>query len=394
MKKEVATIGTRIKELREAKGLRQAQLGEQLSVSDKTISKWEKDKSQPDAESMVALASFFGVTLDYLLAGATASNRVETISKIELACRYDNLALLNGVDLKIPDETGKDIHYYAKQYQAESILKYLDDLRREEEKVKPNPIEPRFFIAGIPEELDGEDNLILLGQDYTHQELPDRCAEFEKRGYHDFKTFSFLDTAPAKYDYQVFCIEFLNRDGFREASIQYWMLDDEASGLLTVDFYKDSPHEKTIRDENEKETVKKYKGYKQTAKSYISPAVLKEFRELLVRLDYQHWIDLPWGCPFYNAHFALAGDNNTLNFRHYNAPERSAYKAFVDGIMLLCMKSMRPLSFKRLVSIIDTGYNAHYREGMPLRESYPLFSAMEREGFFISWTPPKEDKEA
>lgn len=40
--------GAVIKELREKKHMTQAELAERLSVSDKTISKWETEKGYPD----------------------------------------------------------------------------------------------------------------------------------------------------------------------------------------------------------------------------------------------------------------------------------------------------------------------------------------------------------
>ena len=43
MKNNKQTIGERLRELRESKNLTQQELSEQLHVSDKTISKWEKD---------------------------------------------------------------------------------------------------------------------------------------------------------------------------------------------------------------------------------------------------------------------------------------------------------------------------------------------------------------
>ena len=99
MKNSKQTIGQRIKELRELKGLTQAQLGELVFVTDKTVSKWEKDKSEPDSNSLVLLAEKLGVTLDYLLTGSQPDVEKESISKIELACREDNIALLKKIKI-------------------------------------------------------------------------------------------------------------------------------------------------------------------------------------------------------------------------------------------------------------------------------------------------------
>ncbi|MBR6764161.1 MAG: helix-turn-helix transcriptional regulator [Clostridia bacterium] len=53
--------------LRTAKGWTQAQLGEQINYSDKSISKWERGDGLPDAFVLKQLSELFGVTVDYLL---------------------------------------------------------------------------------------------------------------------------------------------------------------------------------------------------------------------------------------------------------------------------------------------------------------------------------------
>ena len=56
-----------IKALREQKKLTQAQLADQLSVSHKTISKWETDESLPDIRQSKKLAVLYHMTLDELI---------------------------------------------------------------------------------------------------------------------------------------------------------------------------------------------------------------------------------------------------------------------------------------------------------------------------------------
>ena len=56
-----------ITNLRTAKGLTQAELGEMLSYSDKSVSKWERAEAVPDAYVLKHLSEIFGVSVDYLL---------------------------------------------------------------------------------------------------------------------------------------------------------------------------------------------------------------------------------------------------------------------------------------------------------------------------------------
>ena len=58
--------------LRTMAGLTQAELGEKLNYSDKTISKWERGEAIPDAYVLTQMGELFGVTVDYLLASHDA----------------------------------------------------------------------------------------------------------------------------------------------------------------------------------------------------------------------------------------------------------------------------------------------------------------------------------
>lgn len=57
--------------LRTEAGMTQAELGAKLNYSDKTISKWERGESIPDAFVLTQLADIFGVSVDYLLSTET-----------------------------------------------------------------------------------------------------------------------------------------------------------------------------------------------------------------------------------------------------------------------------------------------------------------------------------
>lgn len=66
---ERKTIGTFIAVLRKAQGMTQRQLAEKLNVSDKTVSRWERDEGCPDLSLIPVLAEIFSVSCDELLRG-------------------------------------------------------------------------------------------------------------------------------------------------------------------------------------------------------------------------------------------------------------------------------------------------------------------------------------
>lgn len=66
---ERKTMGALIAALRKANGMTQRELAEKLNVSDKTVSRWERDDSTPELALIPVLAEIFGVTCDELLRG-------------------------------------------------------------------------------------------------------------------------------------------------------------------------------------------------------------------------------------------------------------------------------------------------------------------------------------
>ena len=66
---EQRTIGKFITALRKASGMTQRDLAERLGVSDKSVSRWERDEGASDLSLIPVLAEIFGVTCDELLRG-------------------------------------------------------------------------------------------------------------------------------------------------------------------------------------------------------------------------------------------------------------------------------------------------------------------------------------
>ena len=69
--------------LRAAKGMTQAELGELLNYSDKSVSKWERAEAVPDAYVLKKMSEIFGVSVDYLLNSHDSWERPESFKKAE-----------------------------------------------------------------------------------------------------------------------------------------------------------------------------------------------------------------------------------------------------------------------------------------------------------------------
>lgn len=88
------TIGERLAALRQEKGKSQLQVARELShlagstISRSALSLWELGIHEPDAERLRLLASYYGVTTDYLL----GSEAVKESAEEDLAARWPNLS--------------------------------------------------------------------------------------------------------------------------------------------------------------------------------------------------------------------------------------------------------------------------------------------------------------
>ena len=82
------TIGEKIAKLRKEKGLTQSQLAEMISVSNKTISRWETGEGYPEISLLVPLAKALGVSTDYLLKDASDEG-TQTQSAAETAAESE-----------------------------------------------------------------------------------------------------------------------------------------------------------------------------------------------------------------------------------------------------------------------------------------------------------------
>ncbi len=56
-----------IEYLRKARSMTRQELGDRLGVKPPAIYKWERGRGQPQMDTAIRLADFFGVSLDYLM---------------------------------------------------------------------------------------------------------------------------------------------------------------------------------------------------------------------------------------------------------------------------------------------------------------------------------------
>lgn len=67
------SFGEMVRTLRSEKGMTQLELAQRMGVTDKAVSKWERDLSIPDVASLPKLAEELGVSVDELLQAKSAA---------------------------------------------------------------------------------------------------------------------------------------------------------------------------------------------------------------------------------------------------------------------------------------------------------------------------------
>ena len=79
-------IGQIISTLRKQKGMTQNDLAEKMNVTDKAVSKWERNLSYPDVNFIPKLAEVLGTTVEELLNAHTKkeNNKIDEIVNIAL----------------------------------------------------------------------------------------------------------------------------------------------------------------------------------------------------------------------------------------------------------------------------------------------------------------------
>ena len=74
-------FATNLINIRKKAKLTQAELATELNYSDKAVSKWERGDSIPDVKVLIQIASFFSITVDYLITSHEDEDIVIKINK-------------------------------------------------------------------------------------------------------------------------------------------------------------------------------------------------------------------------------------------------------------------------------------------------------------------------
>jgi len=102
----------RIREIRKKCGLTMKELGSRVGVSESTISQYETGKRQPDYETLLKIADYFNVSVDYLLCQDT-EKAPEPEEQKPLSREQIKFALFGEDAPTIPEEKLDEVLRYA-----------------------------------------------------------------------------------------------------------------------------------------------------------------------------------------------------------------------------------------------------------------------------------------
>ena len=88
-------LGEKIAQLRKDKNMTQSELAEKMCITDKAVSKWERNLSSPDIRTIKKLAEVFDVSIEELMGevAETTENENKTKNLIMLVLRCVAFAL-------------------------------------------------------------------------------------------------------------------------------------------------------------------------------------------------------------------------------------------------------------------------------------------------------------
>ncbi|MCY8387919.1 helix-turn-helix transcriptional regulator [Bacillus inaquosorum] len=117
-----------LKKLRREKNLSQKELGNKLGLAESTIGMYEQGKRQPDYETLLKIADFFEVTLDFLLGNQRGGSSVK-----ETEASYN----ISDPDLQIAFKDASDFSEEARR-QAIDFIEYLKEKEKAKGRKTPN----------------------------------------------------------------------------------------------------------------------------------------------------------------------------------------------------------------------------------------------------------------
>lgn len=143
----------RLKELRKQAGLTQGDLAKALHVAQNTVSNWESGNRMMDAEKIKQVASFFGVSMDYLTGGTNQPS---------ISSNSTRIPVLGDVAAGLPMMAEENIVDYEEVDPSMASAGDLFGLRIKGSSMEPRIKEGDVVIVRKQEDVDTGDTAVVL----------------------------------------------------------------------------------------------------------------------------------------------------------------------------------------------------------------------------------------
>lgn len=191
-------LGEKIRELRNALGLNQEELAEELKITSKSIQRYESGHSRPDTYTLVKLATYFDVSTDYLLGLVGLKYQLEEIKNKVLKDSSQNICYSHYLCCKNNYDIDEKAEYYW-IYSEENLIggqttwvSWADkncklEIRRLKTVYPKKAIEACTEVYGKPMVLNSEEDAIAFrmfgGQAIVKRKI---CEQFLPEYLEDF----------------------------------------------------------------------------------------------------------------------------------------------------------------------------------------------------------------
>ena len=143
----------RIKELRLSKAIKQVDFAKMLGVSQATVSGWESEKYQPDRDTLIKIASYFDVSVDYLIGNSPVKKEKK---------KGVQIPVLGEVRAGYPMETVENIIDYEEIDEEMARRGEFFALRIKGDSMEPRFVEGDVVIVRKQETADSGDIVVAL----------------------------------------------------------------------------------------------------------------------------------------------------------------------------------------------------------------------------------------
>ncbi len=116
------SYGERISKLRQSKNITQKELASKLYVTDKTISSWESNRTEPSLEMIIKLSEILEWSASYLLYGDNFKDNIEMEIKIKLTKEeYEKMKkMMKSIGKFLLQSNQQDIYYGSDYFISDS----------------------------------------------------------------------------------------------------------------------------------------------------------------------------------------------------------------------------------------------------------------------------------